>query len=123
MLEQIRVDRRYKAILPLFEDEYKTLLFTLKHQPMNPDGYTLIDCLRHSQGEGRFNPITFGDSYVDEDGIEQCVEPELLAPEDRCTKQALDYIFQLVPNNKDDYYSILKGVPNNSIRVAQPDQL
>ena len=96
------------------------MMNALKHQPMNDAGYTLVDCLRHSQGEGRFNPITFADVYYDENGQECAVEPELIGDEDSCSKQALDYIFWLVPNDKSNYSQILNSVPNNSI-PARPN--
>ena len=44
------------------------MMNALKHQPLNPQGWTLIDSLRHSEGEGRYNPVTFADVYYDENG-------------------------------------------------------
>ena len=61
----IKVEQRYRPIMQLFHDEYRSMLNALKHQPLNAQGYTLIDCLRHSQGEGRYNPISFADVYYD----------------------------------------------------------
>ncbi len=69
------------------------MLNALKHQPNNPEGWTLIDCLRHSEGEGRFNPVTFADVYFDDEGKELPADPELYQESDMCSKQALDYIF------------------------------
>ena len=70
------------------------MLNALKHNPLgSPQDYTLIDCLRHSEGEGRFNPVSFADVYYDENGQEMPCEPELIGDEDSCSKQALDYIF------------------------------
>ena len=77
-----------------------------------------MDCLRHSEGEGWFNPVTFADTFIDEDGMERPIEPELIADEDSCSKQALDYIFWLLPNTKTDLAQILATVPNNSIPIA-----
>ena len=85
-------------ILPLFYDEYRSMLNALRHQPNRPEGWTLIDCLRQSEGRGRFNPVTYGDVMIDEDGNERPCEPELIAEEYGCAKLALDYIFWLVPN-------------------------
>ena len=82
----IKAEERYKPILQLFHDEYRSMLNALKHQPNNPSGWTLIDCLRHSEGEGRFNPVTFADAYYDEEGKEWPVEPELYSDEDMCSK-------------------------------------
>ena len=93
------------------------MLNALKHQPLRPEGYTLIDCNRHSEGEGRFNPITFADVYFDENGCEQPIEPELIGDDDACSKQALDYIFQLLPNDREDYQQIMASIPNNKIPV------
>ena len=94
------------------------MMNALRHLPLGgPQAYTLIDCLRHSEGEGRFNPVSFADSYYDENGIEHPIEPELISDADSCTKQALDYIFWLVPNSRSDRSLILNSVPNNSIPV------
>lgn len=71
-----------------------------------------MDCLRHSQGDGRINPISFADVEIDEDGNEQPCEPELIGDEDSCSKQALDYIFWLLPNDQPDVPAILSSVPN-----------
>ena len=76
------------------------MMNALKHEPLHPQGWTLIDCLRHSEGQGRFNPISFADVCYDQDGNELPIEPELISDEDSCSKQALDYIFWLVPNDK-----------------------
>ena len=93
MYDLIKADEQYRPILQLFHDEYRSMLNALKHQPLNLDGYTLIDCLRHSEGQGRFNPVTFADVFFDENGVEQPAEPELIGDEDSCSKQCLDYIF------------------------------
>ncbi len=69
------------------------MLNALKHQPNNPEGWTLIDCLRHSEGEGRFNPVTFADVYFDDEGKELPADPELYQESDQSSKQARDYIF------------------------------
>ncbi len=79
----------------------------------------MIDCLRHSEGEGRFNPVTFADVYFDEDGKELPADPELYQESDMCSKQALDYIFILVPNDHPEMSQILSQVPNNSIHSRQ----
>ena len=113
----IKQEERYRPILQLFHDEYRSMLNALRHQPTKPDGWTLIDCLRHSQGEGRFNPVTFADVYYDEDGNEKPCEPELIGDEDSCSKQALDYIFWLMPNSRADLPQVLGRVPHNSIPI------
>ena len=86
MYDLIKIDEKYRPIIQLFHDEYRSMLNALKHQPMNPDGYTIIDCLRHSEGQGRFNPISFADSYFDENGQEHPIEPELVGDDDSCSK-------------------------------------
>ena len=70
MYDLIKLEDRYRNIMPLFHDEYRSMLNALKHEPHNPNGWTLIDANRHSEGEGRFNPITFADVYYDENGQE-----------------------------------------------------
>ena len=110
--EAIKVQERYRPILQLFHDEYRSMLNALKHQPDNPSGYTLIDCLRYSEGSGQFSPVTFADVYYDQEGNELPIEPALISDSDSCTKQALDYIFQLVPNSKSDLHQVLSRVPN-----------
>ena len=115
MYDLIKLEDRYRNIMPLFHDEYRSMLNALKHEPHNPNGWTLIDANRHSEGEGRFNPITFADVYYDENGQECPIEPELIGDEDSCSKQALDYIFWLVPNSRKDLPQILSTVPNNSL--------
>lgn len=89
------------------------MMNALKHAPLGagPHAYTLIDCLRHSEGEGKRNPVTFADVVFDEEGRELPVEPELIGDEDSCSKQALDYIFWLVPNSRSDFKPILNSVP------------
>ena len=45
----IKVEPRYRAILQLFQDEYRSMLNGLRHKPLEKNGgWTLIDCLRHS---------------------------------------------------------------------------
>lgn len=124
MYDLIKAEPRYKPILQLFHSEYRSMLCALKHKPLEADkGYTLIDCLRHSEGQGRFNPITFADSYIDEaTGQEMPVEPALIDDDDSCSKQALDYIFWLVPNNSVDRSQIIENVPNNSIPVPDREE-
>lgn len=41
------------------------------------------------------SPITFGDYGIDENGHEYPLETEMVKKEDYCTKQSLDYIFQI----------------------------
>mmetsp|Transcript_11907 Transcript_11907/g.15181 ORF Transcript_11907/g.15181 Transcript_11907/m.15181 type:complete len:208 (+) Transcript_11907:510-1133(+) len=48
--DRIKAEERYRPILQLFQDEYRSMLNALRHQPSNPEGITLIDCLRHSEG-------------------------------------------------------------------------
>ena len=92
----------------MFQNEYKSMLNALKHQPHNPEGWTLVDCLRHSEGQGRSNPVTFADSYIDEHGVEKPIEPALIGDDDSCSKQALDYIFWVIPNSRRDMPQVRK---------------
>ena len=78
--------------------------------------------MRHSEGQGRFNPVTFADVYYDEENKEHPIEPELIGDEDSCSKQALDYIFWLLPNKRPDVPQILNSVPNNSIPITHFEQ-
>ena len=78
--------------------------------------------MRHSEGQGRFNPVTFADVYYDEENKEHPCEPELIGDEDSCSKQALDYMFWLIPNKRADLPRILNDVPNNSIPILRHDR-
>jgi hypothetical protein len=53
-------DPFYKPILPLFYDEYKSLLNGLKNKPKEESGWTVVDTLRTAVGQD-VSPITFGD--------------------------------------------------------------
>lgn len=46
----IRAEMRYRPILQLFHDPYRSMLCALKHAPSGTTNlsYTLIDCLRQS---------------------------------------------------------------------------
>ena len=48
--EQVKAIPDYKPILQLFSNEYLSMLNALRHKPSDAEGWTLIDCLRHSQG-------------------------------------------------------------------------
>ena len=41
------------------------------------------------------SPVTFGDCYLDENGVQQPFDKELIKEHDYCTQQTLDYIFQI----------------------------
>ena len=120
MFALVKADERYKPIMQLFQDEYRNLLSAMGHQPRNPDGWTLVDCNRHSEGLGKFNPVTFADVICDENGVEKPIEPNLISDGDSCTKQAIDYIFWLLPNSLLDLPQILSRVPNCSIPTLAP---
>ena len=53
----------------------------------------VIDVIRTANGGEA--PITFGDFGIDDEGKEYPLETEMVAPEDHCSKQCLDYIFEI----------------------------
>jgi len=60
--------------------------------------WDLVDCLRQSEGNGQFNPVTYGEIVIDEKtGLPTAGEPAMTGEEDMMTEQALDYIFQIKP--------------------------
>ena len=65
------------------------------------EGWTLVDCLRSSAGDGKFNPPTYGAVDIDKDGIEHPCDPMLHPDVEAMSKQALDYIFWLRSNGRD----------------------
>ena len=83
---------RFKPVLPLLKNEYKFLT-----KVISSSKYRYIDLSRQSLGNGKSNPITFADSVVDENGNEKPVVPEFYDEEDCMSKQALDYMFLLIP--------------------------
>ena len=97
--ERIQREPQYAPILPLFADEYRSLLNGLKQKPEQQKGWSIIDCLRSSQGQGKFSPATFADSDIDGNGNEVPADTILHSPSDFMTKQALDYIFLLKPDS------------------------
>lgn len=44
---------------------------------------------------GGISPITFGDAGIDENGKEYPLETQMVVADDHCSKQSLDYIFEL----------------------------
>ena len=64
----------------------------------NPLGWTILDCLRTAKGEGKFSPPTFADVVCDENGNERPCCLKLHNETDRFTRQALDYMLWLVPD-------------------------
>lgn len=84
--------------MPLLTHEYKSLLNALRNKATSDGlGWTIIDCLRTSVGQGKFSPVTYADSYFDANGVEVPCDTVLVEPPDQMTKQALDYIFWLQP--------------------------
>lgn len=71
----------------------------LSYKSDSPEGWTIVDCLRSSEGKGKFSPITFADTAIDENGQVIPCDAELINDEDCMTRQALDYIFWIVPNS------------------------
>ena len=54
------------------------------------------DKVTHHWDQAEELPITFGDVIIDpETGEEKPSETEMVCPEDYCTKQCLDYIFEV----------------------------
>ena len=96
------MESRYSPILPLFQDEYRSMLNALKNEKgtEESEGWDLVDCVRNSVGQGKFNPPTYGSVDIDSDGVEHPCDPIFHPGKDSMTKQALDYIFWLRPNGQ-----------------------
>ena len=92
----IEKDAIYQPILPLIRDPYGCQIKAFKSKEKQ---YTLIDLLRESEGEGKFNPVTFADVIIDSKGKEFPMNPEVFGKGDWLSKQALDYIFLVLPEN------------------------
>ena len=68
-LREAECDPIYDPVLPLLQNEYKSLIRALRSTASGPE-YKVIDCARESVGGGKFSPITFADVTIDEDGNE-----------------------------------------------------
>ena len=92
------------------------MLNALKNKPTSDDetGWNIVDCLRNSKGQGKFSPPTFAGTVRDENGVECPCDDLLHAEEDKCTKQALDYVFWLVPEEKSSPANEGLGEPQTS---------
>lgn len=72
-----------------FEREYYTMMDILSRD----DEDEVIDVLRVANNG--VSPVTFGDSAIDENGNEYSLETVMQIKEDQCSKQSLDYIFEI----------------------------
>ena len=87
-LDEIEKDPVYKPVLPIFKNEYGCMIKSLKVA-----GYELIDLIRQSEGQGKFNPTTFPENHV---GGKKNPMPEAEGVESK----SLDYIFLLKPTEE-----------------------
>ena len=78
--------------MPILKDEYGSMLKCLKAEK-SLEGFELIDLLRQSEGQGRFNPCTYPDNHVLSKVLKY---PRMLCDEGEVTK-SLDYIFLIKP--------------------------
>ena len=63
-LREAELNPIYESVLPLLQNEYKSLIRALRSTSSGPN-YKVIDCVRESVGGGKFNPVTFADVIVD----------------------------------------------------------
>ena len=60
------------------KQEYKCLL-----KAITSPAWTCTDAIRQSVGQGKFNPVTFADAFIDSNGKKTPVAGELYDDEDR----------------------------------------
>ena len=87
-LSEIAKVERYKPLLPLFCDEYGSMLNALK----NKADWQIVDCLRTAKS---MSPPTYADISFDSEGEAISSTPLLYDADQEKTQQALDYIFWL----------------------------
>lgn len=85
----IRKKEGFDDALDDFAKEYQVMIDILSNYGEDE----VIDVIR--LGHNGISPITYGDFKLDENGNEVPLETEMFFPEDYCSKQSLDYIFEI----------------------------